>query len=196
MNAAATFQPVAHPFCGDETIRWSCRRGEYVLWVGVDSLFTADLPSSWKIRDFWQMRDGDFITITNRWPDLPAWFRLHPSEVAGAATFEMQRRMSAGEQPAAETMDCANIWRVKAGDRLAWVSAEDARQIKDLVDFHESALALGENASLSFESFAFFGAPEGKKLPPPDAAAMRAGFDAAVALGVPDDFAVEWRFGA
>ena len=31
MKMAATSQPVARPFSGDETVRWSCRRGEYVL---------------------------------------------------------------------------------------------------------------------------------------------------------------------
>ncbi len=196
MNSADNQQAVAHIFRGDETLRWSCRAGEYVLWVGTDTFLTADHESSWKIRDFWQMRDADFLTITNRWPDLPVWFELNPLEVANRAVWEMQKRLGAGYKPK-EPMDGPNIWRVKAGDRLVWVSLQHpSKPVREILTFEDCALVLGENSNPTFNATIFFGAPEGKELPPPAASAMRAGFKAAAGLGVPRTFAEEWRFGA
>ena len=196
MNPSAALQAVAQPFREDLTVRWSCRRGEYVLWVGTDSLLKADQASSWTIRDFWEMRDGEHITITNRWVDLPGWFEPHPSEVANSAALEMMKRLDAGDEPK-EVMGAPNLWRPKAGYRLVWVSlAEPNKPVKKLLDLQACALVLGENSNLSFVAVAAFGSPEGKELPPANATVMRGGFDAAVALGVPREFALEWRFGA
>jgi len=112
MNPSATSQSVAQPFRGDATVRWSCRQGEYVLWVGTDSFLTADRASSWAIRDFWQMRDGNYLTITSRWADLPVWFELHPLEVAGRAVTKMMKRLDAGHKPT-EVMDGPNLCRTR-----------------------------------------------------------------------------------
>ncbi len=153
--SSTTTSPIRR-FGDDLTVRWSCRAGEFVLWASTDSFLTSDQESAWKIREFWPLRDGDFVTITNRWSDLPSWFELHPSEVGGSAVFKMMQRLTAGYQPK-EPMHAPNIWRVKAGDRLA--------------------------------------VPDEKDLSPAAAAAIRASFKAAVGLGVPRDFAEEWRFG-
>ncbi len=193
MNPSAASQSVAQPFRGDATVRWSCRRGEYVVWVGTDSFLTADRASSWAIRGFWQMRDGDYLTITNRWADLPVWFELHPLEVADRAATEMMKRLDAGYKPK-ELMDGPNLWRAKTGDRLVWVSLTDSSNpVKELLNLRACALVLGENSNPTSEGIIAFGAPEGEELPP--AAAVRTGFDAAVALGAPREFAPEWRFG-
>lgn len=54
----------------DTTLRWSCRRGGYVLWLQ----FTDPIAEhSLGMVDFWEMRDRDFVTITNRPDDLPAF---------------------------------------------------------------------------------------------------------------------------
>jgi hypothetical protein len=167
-----------------------------VIWVATDSFLTSNRPSAWTIRHFWQMRDGDFVTITNRWADLPVWFELHPSEVADAAAFEMMKRLSAGYRPKAP-MDGPNIWRAKAGDRLAWVTTRDTRQpVREILDLAACVVAIGENATPSSDGIIGFAAPTRSELPPPEAAAMRAGFDVTAALGVPRVFAREWRFGA
>jgi hypothetical protein len=141
------------------------------------------------------MRDGDFVTVTNRWADLPAWFKLHPVEVADSAAFEMTKRLNAGYKPT-EPMNCANIWRVKAGDRLVWVAASDSNPVKEVLEFRHCALVLGENSALSWEEIASFGAPEGNELPSTAASAMRTGFKTAFALGVPRVFSEDWKFGA
>ena len=142
------------------------------------------------------MRDGDYLTTTNRWADLPAWFELHPLEVADRAVTEMMKRLDAGYKPK-EVMDGPSLWRAKTGDRLVWVSlAGSDNPVKELLNLRACALVLGENSNPTPEGIAAFGAPEGEELPPAAAAAMRAGFDAAVSLGVPREFAPEWRFGA
>ena len=196
MNPSEASQSVAQPFRGDATIRWSCRRGEYVVWVGTDSFITADCASSWRIRDFWQMRDGDYLTITNRWADLPAWFELHPSEVAGRTVDDMMKRLDAGYQPK-EVMEGANLWRVMTGDRLVLVSlVNSAQPVRQLLNLRACALVLGENSNSTSYGLRGFGVPEGGDILAPALAAVRAGFDAAAALGMPRELALEWGFGA
>lgn len=195
MNSTDNQQSVANVFSGDATLRWSCRAGEFVLWVGTDSFLSADHESAWKIWDFWQLRNGDFLTITNRWQDLPAWFRLHPLEVANRAVWEMQKRLAAGYKPD-EPMDGMNIWRVKAGDRLVRVSLQHpSKPVQEILTFQDCALVLGENSNPKRDGTIFFGAPDGE-LSSPAAAAGQAGFKMAAGLGMPREYAVEWKFGA
>jgi hypothetical protein len=195
MNSADNQQAVAQIFCGDATLRWSCRAGEFVLWVGTDSFLSADHESAWKVWDFWQMRDADFLTITNRWQDLPVWFQLHPLEVAGRAVWEMQKRLAAGYKPT-EPMDGLNIWRVKAGDRLVRVSLQHpSKPVQEILTFQDCALVVGENSNAKRDGTIFFGAPEGE-LSSLAVAAGQAGFKMAAGLGMPREYAVEWRFGA
>jgi hypothetical protein len=187
--------PPVRRFCEDLTIRWRCRAGEFVLWVSTDSFLNSDRESAWTIRDFWPMRDGDFVTVTNRWTDLPQWFELHPSEVVGSAVFKMMERLEAGYQPK-EPMHAPTIWRVKAGDRLVWVSPErPSEPVREIILFEACALASGESSTSKVDWSIDFQKPNEKDLSPAAAAAMRAGFKAAIGLGVPRVFAEEWRFG-
>ncbi len=142
------------------------------------------------------MRDGDSVTITNRWVDLPEWFQLHPLEVANSLAYEMARRLEAGYKPT-KPMSAPNVWRVPAGDRLVWVkTAEPSCPVAQLLDMRACALVLGENTSWTKDGAALFGSPQGAELPPTAAAALRVGFKAAVGLGVPRTFSTEWRLGA
>jgi len=45
----------------DTTLRWSCRRGDYVLWLQFSDPIAEQ---SLGMVDLWEMRDGDFVTIT------------------------------------------------------------------------------------------------------------------------------------
>jgi len=196
MNPVSESVLVPKPFLKDETVRWSCRRGEYALWVSMDSFVNADCASSWSIRDFWQMRDGDCLTITNRWADLPPWFEPHPSEVADRAADEMMKRLDAGYQPK-EVMGGPNLWRAKTGDRLVLVSVEKPiKPVRQLIILRACALVLGENSNPTPQGLTDFGVSGGKELHAPELTAVRAGFDAAVALGVPRELGLDWRFGA
>lgn len=110
----------------DTTLRWSCREGDFVLWIRCGNILAAPQPV---IVDLWALRDGDWVTITNRVADLPVWFELHPTEVQGLLVYDMKRKLERGHQPG-EVMDGPNLWRLKTGDRLAWlgVSRPGAKQ--------------------------------------------------------------------
>jgi hypothetical protein len=187
---------LTHGLGDDMTLRWSCRAGEYVLWVSASSIMGAGDASGWKIRDFWQMRDGDFVTITNRLEDLPSWFEIDPLETVSRVAFQLARRMNAGHCLNGP-MDGPNIWRPKGGDRLVWVSSRARRKpVIALLDMQACALVIGDNAQGLPAPPVFIGAPEGDELKEDDARAMRAGFDAVVDIGIPRVFSVEWSLGA
>lgn len=192
---SSTTTPSIRRFGDDLTVRWSCRAGDFVLWVGLQNV----LESGWTIRDFWVMRDGDFVTVTNRSADLPSWFELHPSEVCGAAAYKMMARLQAGYQPSEDPMDAPTIWRVKAGDRLVWGSLERRDEpVREIMTFEADALVSGEGSASDPEWPMHFVAPDEKELSPAAAVAMRAGFKAAVGLGVPRVFAdigAKWSLG-
>lgn len=188
--------PSAKSLGEDQTVRWSCRAGEFALWVSTDSPLTSHHLSGWSIREFWQMRDGDFLTITNRSEDLPVWFDLHPLEVANREVRKMSRRIDAGYNPQ-EAMDGPNIWRARAGDTLVLVTTQSLQSpVREILALRACVLVVGETTNPSPESF--FGAPSGDKPTATDteAFAMRAGFEAAAALGAPRTWSPEWRFGA
>lgn len=175
------------------TIRLPLKAGDYLLWVATDSPFTSDSESGWTIRDFWQLRNGDLVTITNKWADVPEWFDLHPLEVAGEAVSEMQKKLNQGFKPV-ETMDGPNIWRIKAGDRVVWIRVPTNEVV--VSTFSNCALALGESSNQGEDVVLIFGAPEGDEPPPSVTSAMRKGFQAAVSLGTPQTISEEWLFGA
>ena len=68
-------------FQRDMTVRWPCRSGDLLIWSRVKNVFAS--PDI-RILDVWTMREGNFVTITNRLADLPPWFELHPTEVCGS----------------------------------------------------------------------------------------------------------------
>jgi len=37
-------------------------------------MIEEDLSKAVLIRDLWEMRDGDHVTLTNRFEDIPEWF--------------------------------------------------------------------------------------------------------------------------
>jgi hypothetical protein len=195
VNSTGTL-PASQSFGADKTVRWPCRVGEFVLWVSIDSFLflNSSRPSIWTIRDFWQMREGDFVTISNRWPDLPPWFELHPSEVEHAAALEMAKRLNAGYQPR-QPLARPNIWRVPTGDRLIWVTTNDPNQpVREILNLGACALVIRENTTPEVMNNLVTLTED--HLAPAQAIAMRTGFDAAVSLGAPREFAAEWKFGA
>lgn len=188
--------PTRRAFGSDETVRWSCQAGDFVLWVGTDPFPQSDRASAWTIRDFWQMRDGDSVTITNRCADLPVWFELHPAEVADAAALQMVERLNAGYRPQ-EPVDAPNIWRARAGERLVWVTTREPRQpVRQILNLGACVVAIGENSTSVLDSLLHFGEPAGTELQPLEVAVMRSGFNAAAALGTPREFSPKWRIGA
>ena len=189
---AVSSQGTVQRFVEDSTIRWSCRRGDYVLWLATDSPFSGDL---WKVQDFWRLQDGDYLTITNRWADLPSWLELHPLEVSGQAVSEMKKRLDAGYEPP-DPVEGPNLWRVRTGERLVWVSVSSSeRAVREILDLRTCALVIGESSAPPSIEIPSFGAPEGEGIPAKAIVACQAGVAAASRLGAPREFAPQWRFG-
>ena len=157
------------------TLRWSCRCGDFIFWFSWKNLF-ADPEHGLAINDVWEMRDGDFVSITNRIEDIPEWFHLHPTEVCNSLANRMLEKLQKGYKPE-DPLDGPNIWRPKSGDRMAWVgkprSGIPAKgPVLSIIDFMDCALVLGENnQNPSFEEFIAFGSLS-KSQPTPEEVAM------------------------
>ena len=171
-------------FTSDMTLRWACRAGDYLLWARFQGA-GAGTGHEYTIADVWELVDGNFVTLTNRKADLPPWFALHPLEASGQLVSWMQRRLAGGYRPEGPA-DGPNLWRVFAGDRLAWVGPRragvDATDgVLAVVEFRANALVCGEPAGLA-SGFGGFASGE----PPPEAAKLcNAGWEAMRRAGVP-----------
>jgi hypothetical protein len=105
---------VTTDFKSDTTLRWPCRAGDYLLWAGCRGFG----GSAFDIDDFWELRDGNHVTITNRFADLPGWFQLHPLEASGSNAYRIMERLNEGME-VRPPYDGPNLWRVFAGGRIA-----------------------------------------------------------------------------
>jgi hypothetical protein len=154
-----------------------------------------------KVPDFWALKDGDWVTITNRVSDLPSWFELHPLEAAGTTLYWMMEKLKSGYK-ASEPCEGPNVWKVLAGDLLVWLGpsrkvleAEDG--VLGLITFDDNALVAAEPWRMS-QGFPTFGEIEESELPPPAALLLRKGWLAACDLGTPQVAAADtqWRLGS
>ena len=146
------------------------------------------------------MRDGYHVTITNRPEDFPPWFELHPLEVCDVLALKMQAKIEKGYKPRDEPLDGPNLWRLKTGDRVAWVGAErpdrhSVNGILAILDCRASALAVGEAHWDSLKEFAGFGAPSTPEMKPDDVARCQAAVKAVKQLGLPRSWGPDWRIG-
>jgi hypothetical protein len=90
----AANQPEIIGFARDMTLRWPCRRGDFILWMGYSDIFAG--PESIQIHDLCEMGDGYHVTITIRPEDFPAWFELHPTEACNSLALKMAARIEGG----------------------------------------------------------------------------------------------------
>ena len=110
------------------------------------------------------------------------------------------KKLENGYEPK-EIVDGPNIWRVKAGDRLAWVGKSRpgltaADGILSVLDFHENALCLGDNRqNMSFEAVMAFGSLIESSSDQEQIARCKAALKFIQKLGTPDTWAPEWRLG-
>lgn len=181
------------------TLRWACRSGDYIFWARFQGIFSSK-GNEYYIADIWELRDGNFITLTNRQADLPDWFELHPYEVSGSLVWWMKKKLDDGYQPQ-EPMNGPNLWRVFAGDRIVWVGPRrkgvlSENGILGLADFEQNALVYGEpfDMSTGIPSFGGFDqeepSSEGKKL-------CRMGWEALTKLKPPRTVSADgqWKIG-
>ena len=185
-------------FQSDTTIRWSCRAGDYIIWLDFNAGVFSD--GQYVVNDLWKMQDGNFVTLTNRQIDLPMWFELHPLEVSGAMVYWMQKKLNSGYKPT-EIIDGPNIWRLFTGNRLVWVGKsrpglESNDGILAIVNFEENALIIGEPFIVDNE-MPLFGALEDQGQSDEDILLCRKGCEAALNLGIPRHIANtdKWTIG-
>ncbi|MEN6478491.1 MAG: hypothetical protein ABFD20_02490 [Anaerolineales bacterium] len=168
-------------FGADTTQYLPCRNGDALMWLEYPSMFDAQ-P---EIVDIWQLHDGEYVLMTNRWEDIPSWFSLHPNEVRGHYLPRMREQINAG-QAADEVLDGPNVWRVRAGDRLVWVGSPrpntiSAEGVLGILEARDDLLVLGPERLLTD---ILTGVPS-ETLSDETMAALRLGLGGATQLGVP-----------
>ncbi len=182
------------------TLRWDVAPND-VVWVRWDHALLRKGDIS--IQDFWEMREGDTISITSNIDDLPPWFELHPTEVCGyAACLMIEKKLKAGYKPTDKT-DGPNLWRAATGDRVVWVGGTglpEENPVKALVEFQTCALVYGERLIHTDDLvwLMSFGAPLEQQLSDETAERVRKGLNAVRALGHPrvmGDIGFGWRIG-
>jgi hypothetical protein len=180
-------------FGGNATLRWSCRENDVVGLMRLPGLFAQ----SWDMLDFWQCRDGDYLTITNRIEDLPSWFELHPTEIKGRYLYQFKPESG---RAYADPVESPNIWRIYAGDRVLWVGEERPLQsssegILAIVEFKENALLVREtNRDVDYMEWAS-GGP--KVEPVPNMSLVKKAVKVIQSLGEPRSLSVSgWGLGS
>lgn len=181
----------------DTTVLLPCRKGDHLLWLRGNDLFSPDGDP--QIVDLWEFRLADLVTITNRYDDLPEWFELTPGEARGHAAYALQPKVKAGDTPDTP-LEGANIWRVLAGDGLAWIGhsrpgnpAEEG--ILAVFDCATYCLVTRQPRGGSLEDWQAFGALSTSE-PQPDALeATRRALDIVRAMGPGSDRLDGWAIG-
>jgi hypothetical protein len=174
-------------FGPDMTLRWPCRRGDFLLWLRYGNLFSG--PAAIECHDLWEMRDGYHVTITNRLEDLPLWFKLHPTEVCNSFVYKLMPKIEKGDYPS-EPVDSPNLWRMKSGDRLAWVGADrpERRSVNGvlaILDCDSCGLVVGEGERGSIEEFIGLGRPTTPSMKPENVARCKAALKMVKQMGFP-----------
>jgi len=177
-------------FGKDTTIRLSCRAGDYLLWGGFNGI-AEPADNLYSINDLWQLADGDFVTITNRYVDLPPWFDLHPLETSGSLAQRLYGSSISVDQTLGEICDGPNIWRVSVGDRLVWVGkkrsgVEFDNGVLSVITFNEHALVIGEPITLE-DGLPGFGGFVQQEQSPESLMLGRRGWEAVKGLGLPHE---------
>src|SRR5687768_2374933 len=106
-------------FGEDTTFLLPCRKGDHLAWVRGTG-FMNDPASGVSILDFWELKAGDRVTITNRHEDLPEWFELSVDEFRGRVAHERLPTREPDDSLEV-TQEAPNVWRVMSGDKLAWI---------------------------------------------------------------------------
>lgn len=184
-------------FDSDCTSRWSTRQGDLVLWIRPPDPFGSERAGA-QILDLWETIDGDSVLITNRLEDLPSWFQLHFSEACGSIAFRLVDEANAGQLPE-QPIETANLWRVLAGDYIAWIGSSrplaTANQgVLALMRCDANAAVFGEARELTPMDFLGFRAPAADQLTADQKAACRAVLRQVALEGV-SSIATDWCLG-
>lgn len=186
--ASPTFEALT--FGRDTTLHWRCSEGEHVLWVRPQHPLTME---PLQIVDFWELREGDAILLSNRVEDIEPVFPLHPLEVCNAAARWMQRRLAEAYEPA-DIIDYPNAWRVPGGDSLLRIPMDGGEGSSTVVRCDESLLVLGTPRDETLHGLMTFGESALETPSPTVARAIRRGV--ALVAGSPvQTLAFDWQIG-
>lgn len=180
----------------DFTTRLSCRNGFFAIWFSWPGRLNISINNI-QIKDIWELTNGDFITITNRIEDIPAWFRFHPSEVKNKFSRRLIDQFNKGEYPASP-IDRTNVWRPKTGDRVVLYKIEDSidgDSILAYISFYEESLLIGENTKKGLDDLMNFGmevepVDEVRKFKMASKAKEKV-----IEMGLPREFSTFWKIG-
>jgi hypothetical protein len=170
-----------------------------MLWFTWTDIF-ADPQHGIKIIDIWEMKDGDFLTITNRLEDMPEWFAFHPTEVCNSLAYRMLEKFNNSDYPE-EPIEGPNIWRPKTGDRLVWLGKSRSGtackgSIRSVIAFRESAIVIGENARpQSMDELISFGSLTKPQQTEGETAMLREAVELVRQMGLPGEYAPDWTIG-
>lgn len=186
-------------FRSDTTFALPCQHGDLLLLARHPSWPEAEfwLPDEWRVVDLWYLRDGDRVTFTNRISDLPPWFELHPTEAGDALAWKYLRKLESGWRPG-EATDGPNIWRVCAGDRVAWIGRsrpgyEADHDLLAVLEFHHNALGFGEPPEGGeLLDWIGFGSLPPKWDASPSLESARRALQVIRRLGLPDTMSPDW----
>lgn len=89
--------------------------GDFIMHFPTDLLAEpSGIPS-----DFWLFGQPAEFGIVSKFSELPAWFTLHPSEMQDQIAEAMIPKLQ-GKAPFPDPIYLSNLWRAKAGDRIAY----------------------------------------------------------------------------
>lgn len=100
---------------GKEAFTMPVMKGDFVMHFPTDPLVGPSARPS----DFWLFGRPAEFGIVSKFSEIPAWFTLHPGEMSAAVAEEMVPKLE-GKTSFPDPVNLPNLWRAKAGDRLAY----------------------------------------------------------------------------
>jgi hypothetical protein len=182
---------LVHRFKGSESIDLNLFPGDLLLHFRTP-LLEADRPS---IFDLWQMQQPGKLWLTSKPADLPPGFTLRFDEVCNDLARQM---LAAGTLSRGEKTESPNIWRVRAGDRLAIIGQRPGAEggvFYGLFDLETAALVywLRTDGEMPFMEEAMAAAPSEDDAMRVEWA--RRAIAKVTAMGTPKVMDTEWRLG-
>jgi hypothetical protein len=180
-----------HRFTGSESIDMNLFPGDLLLHFRTP-LLAGDRPA---VLDLWQMQQTGKLWVTSKPADLPPGFELRFDEVCNALAHQM---LAEGTLSRGEKTEAPNIWRVRAGDRLATIgqrSTAEGGVLYGLFQFDTAALVywLRQNGEMPLMEEAMTAAPSEDDTMRLEWA--RRAFPKVAKMGAPKVMDTEWRLG-
>lgn len=179
----------------DSTIRLVCQTDDYILCIKFSPILRRN--NGFDLVHAWRMQDGDTVTITNRFNDLPPWFDLLPSEVEPDSISWLRERQAKGYRTG-HRIEKPNVWRMLAGEKIIRIGtgggSPTGKSKTTVVDLKHNALVIGESTGKSPDevNFCEFDRSELDIL---TLERVQTGFQAAIDLGFPWNVPQKWSFG-